>query len=157
MVQSGCLRIRNGRNDLGFVARFSKCRLYLINSPVVRAVELKFKVTLLEPGGCTTSAVFSNSNMLTHPARGQEDGVKDTVKDVFLPWYNAYKFFVSAAIRMPAGWKPDPDSFAKTTNIMDKWIIASLQTLVKRVHTEMKAYRNSQPTRIYFLCTERCL
>ncbi len=41
-------------------------RLYLINSPVVRAETLKFK----------------------------EAGVKDVVKDVFLPWFNAYRFLM---------------------------------------------------------------
>jgi isoleucyl-tRNA synthetase len=38
-------------------------RLYLINSPVVRAETLRFK----------------------------EEGVFSVVKDVFLPWYNAYR------------------------------------------------------------------
>lgn len=42
------------------------CRLYLINSPVVRAENLRFK----------------------------EEGVRDILKDVFLPWYNAYRFLV---------------------------------------------------------------
>jgi isoleucyl-tRNA synthetase len=42
------------------------CRLYLCNSPVVRAEPLKFS----------------------------EDGVKDIVKQVFLPWFNAYRFLV---------------------------------------------------------------
>ncbi|CEG79058.1 Putative Isoleucyl-tRNA synthetase [Rhizopus microsporus] len=42
-------------------------RLYLINSPVVRGETLKFR----------------------------EDGVKDVVSKVFLPWYNAYKFFLT--------------------------------------------------------------
>ena len=39
-------------------------RLYLINSPVVKAETLKFK----------------------------EEGVRDELKDVFLPWFNAYRF-----------------------------------------------------------------
>lgn len=42
-------------------------RLYLINSPVVRAETLKFK----------------------------EDGVKEIIARVFLPWYNAFKFFIT--------------------------------------------------------------
>lgn len=46
-------------------------RLYLINSPVVRAEELKFK----------------------------EEGVFAVVKDVFLPWYNAYRFLVQNVLR----------------------------------------------------------
>ena len=41
-------------------------KLYLINSPIVRAEELRFK----------------------------EEGVKKMVRDVFLPWYNAYRFLV---------------------------------------------------------------
>lgn len=47
-------------------------RLYLINSPVVRAESLKF----------------------------QENGVKDVVKDVFLPWLNAYRFFMQNVKRL---------------------------------------------------------
>lgn len=45
---------------------FFSIRLYLINSPVVRADTLKF----------------------------QEKGVKDILKDVSLPWLNAYKFLM---------------------------------------------------------------
>lgn len=45
--------------------------MYLINSPVVRAEALAFK----------------------------EAGVFAVVKDVFLPWYNAYRFFVQNALR----------------------------------------------------------
>ena len=47
-------------------------RLYLINSPVVRAESLKF----------------------------QENGVKDIIKDVFLPWFNAYRFLVQNVMRL---------------------------------------------------------
>lgn len=42
------------------------CRLYLCNSPVVRAEPLKFA----------------------------EEGVKTVVRDVFLPWFNAYRFLI---------------------------------------------------------------
>jgi len=42
------------------------CRLYLCNSPVVRAEPLKFS----------------------------EAGVLDIVKYVFLPWFNAYRFLI---------------------------------------------------------------
>jgi isoleucyl-tRNA synthetase len=46
-------------------------RLYLINSPVVRAEPLRFA----------------------------KDGVREVVKQVFLPWFNAYRFFVENAKR----------------------------------------------------------
>ena len=49
------------------------CRLYLINSPVVRGDNLKFK----------------------------EEGVRDILKDVFLPWYNAYRFLIQNIQRLP--------------------------------------------------------
>lgn len=42
------------------------CRLYLCNSPVVRAEELRFA----------------------------EAGVSDIVRKVFLPWFNAYRFCI---------------------------------------------------------------
>lgn len=48
------------------------CRLYLINSPVVRSENLRFK----------------------------EEGVRDVLKDVFLPWYNAYRFLVQNVQRL---------------------------------------------------------
>lgn len=51
---------------------FFFCRLYLINSPVVRAENLRFK----------------------------EEGVRDVLKDVFLPWYNAYRFLVQNVQRL---------------------------------------------------------
>ena len=41
-------------------------RMYLVNSPLVKAEKLNFK----------------------------EDGVKDGVKYIFLPWYNAYRDLV---------------------------------------------------------------
>lgn len=41
-------------------------RLYLINSPLVRADNLNFS----------------------------KSGVKGIVKDIFLPWYNAYRFLI---------------------------------------------------------------
>lgn len=46
-------------------------RLYLINSPVVRAESLKFK----------------------------EEGVQATVREVLLPWFNAFRFFVQQVRR----------------------------------------------------------
>eukprot|EP00903_Cladosiphon_okamuranus_P006585 g6433.t1 len=92
-------------------------RMYLINSPVVRAESLKFK----------------------------EEGVQATVREVLLPWFNAFRFFVQQARRleMTCGERfvPNPEAAAKSTNVMDNWIQATLQGLVQFVHTEMKAYR----------------
>ncbi|CAB4425743.1 unnamed protein product [Rhizophagus irregularis] len=91
-------------------------RLYLINSPVVRAEPLRFK----------------------------EDGVKEVISKIFLPWYNAYRFFISqvALLQKESGIEFLYNPLAKkSTNVMDKWILACSQSLIKFVREEMKAYR----------------
>ncbi|ODV81974.1 uncharacterized protein CANTADRAFT_44761 [Suhomyces tanzawaensis NRRL Y-17324] len=90
-------------------------RLYLINSPVLRAETLKFK----------------------------EEGVKDVVSSVLLPWYNSYKFFKDAAdlFKKTNGedFKYDPTLISE--NVMDRWLLASIQSLIKFIHEEMAGYR----------------
>ncbi|EDO38650.1 predicted protein [Nematostella vectensis] len=92
-------------------------RLYLINSPVVRAETLKF----------------------------QEKGVKDVVKDVFLPWYNAYRFLSQSIDQFQrvhnVNFAYDENNTMELHNIMDKWILSFTQSLVQFVHQEMDAYR----------------
>ena len=46
-------------------------RMYLINSPVVRGEELRFR----------------------------EEGVRDVVRDVLIPWYNSYRFLIQVSIQ----------------------------------------------------------
>jgi len=69
-------RLRNYPDPTNVVDKFGAdaLRLYLVNSPVVRAETLKFK----------------------------EEGVKDVVKDVFLPWFNAYRFLMQNVDRLKA-------------------------------------------------------
>ncbi|EQC39640.1 isoleucyl-tRNA synthetase [Saprolegnia diclina VS20] len=94
-------------------------RLYLINSPVVRAEPLRF----------------------------QEAGVMGIIRDVFLPWYNAARFFVQQVARLEeaSGETFVPTSLADDSvvlsNTMDAWIVAALHSLVQFVKTEMAAYR----------------
>lgn len=84
-------------------------RLYLINSPVVRAEPLRFK----------------------------EEGVFSVVKDVFLPWYNAYRFFVQNALRWEADngarFQPAALEAGRVTNVLDRWIRASSRSLTNYV------------------------
>ena len=65
---------KNYPDPMGVVGKYSAdaLRLYLINSPVVRTENLRLK----------------------------EEGVRDIIKDVFLPWYNAYRFFVQNLQRL---------------------------------------------------------
>jgi hypothetical protein len=62
-------------------------RLYLINSPVVRAETLKFK----------------------------EEGVFAVLKDVFLPWYNAYRCARTSSFSLP--WCLTPTGSHKVSSL----------------------------------------
>jgi isoleucyl-tRNA synthetase len=92
-------------------------RLYMINSPVVRGEPLRFK----------------------------ESGVKEIVAKVLLPLWNSYKFFDAqvALLKKLADadfiWNPKLES--SNSNVMDKWILASCQSLLKYVNEEMAGYR----------------
>lgn len=92
-------------------------RLYMINSPVVRAEPLRFK----------------------------ESGVKEIVAKVMLPLWNSYKFFEGqvALIKKAEGieYVFDPKAGATNINVMDRWILASCQSLLKFVNEEMAGYR----------------
>ena len=92
-------------------------RLYLINSPVVRADNLRFK----------------------------EAGVKQVVRDLFLPWYHAYRLFVQCARaqlhQTGTAFAPDEKRALASKNIMDKWILAAFNGLVDFARKEMEAYR----------------
>lgn len=91
-------------------------RLYLINSPVVRAETLKFK----------------------------EEGVKEVISKVFLPWYNAYKFFLTQTAVLKKDFDFDfqyDHDMKKSDNVMDRWVLASCQSLIKFVREEMAGYR----------------
>ncbi|XP_019166023.1 PREDICTED: isoleucine--tRNA ligase, cytoplasmic [Ipomoea nil] len=101
-------------NDYGADA----LRLYLINSPVVRAEPLRFK----------------------------KDGVYGVVKDVFLPWYNAYRFLVQNAKRFEVdglgAFTPfDKKTLQSSSNVLDQWINSATESLVHFVRQEMAAYR----------------
>ncbi|XP_066158499.1 isoleucine--tRNA ligase, cytoplasmic [Euwallacea fornicatus] len=110
-------RKKNYPDPLEVVSKYGAdaLRLYLISSPVVRAENLRFK----------------------------EDGVRDVVKDVFLPWYNAFRFLLqNIEIYVEENQKPfmyDARNL-KSTNIMDKWILSFTQSLLDYVQKEMKLY-----------------
>ncbi len=113
-------RLKNYPNPSTVVETYGAdaLRLYLINSPVVRAETLKFK----------------------------EIDVKFVVREVMLPWYNASCFFVQEIRRweLDRGTIFEPahgGAGGSYSSPMDSWLQAALQGLVSYVHTEMKAYR----------------
>lgn len=94
-------------------------RLYLVNSPVVRAEPLRFK----------------------------ESGLKEVVGKVLLPLWHSYKFFEDqVALLKKTGdvdFVFDPAvGLSESRNVMDRWIMANCQSLLKFVNQEM-AGRNS--------------
>ncbi|KAI9709142.1 MAG: isoleucine--tRNA ligase [Bogoriella megaspora] len=92
-------------------------RLYMINSPVVRGEELRFK----------------------------EQGVRDIVSKVLLPLWNSYQFFQQQVDLLKkienVSFSFNPKAQISNTNLMDSWILASCQSLLKFVNEEMAAYR----------------
>ncbi len=89
-------------------------RAYLINSPVVRADPLRFS----------------------------ESGVREVVRTVLLPFWNAYSFFTTYA-QADGITLQDLNAAAPQTERaeIDRWILSVLQSLIRRVNTEMEDYR----------------
>ena len=87
-------------------------RAYLINSPVVRA----------------------------EPMRFTEKGVRDVVRSVVLPLWNAYSFFATYAA--VDAWRPpaEPSPVAERA-LIDRWLLSVVQSLVTDVNREMEAYK----------------
>lgn len=91
-------------------------RLFLVNSPVVRADNLRFR----------------------------EEGVREILTNVILKWINSLNFYLGQVelFEQTTGDKFVYDHDAKkSTNVMDRWILATCQTLIQHVETEMAAYR----------------
>ena len=85
-------------------------RLYMIYSPVVRAENLKFS----------------------------ENGVKQLMRDLLIPWWNAYSFFVTYA--NVDGFSDAEVVYPESPNVLDKWIVSSMETLIADVTAAMDAY-----------------
>jgi len=85
-------------------------RLFLINSPAVKAEDLRFS----------------------------EQGVLEMSRAVLLPFWNAYAFFVTYAnvdSWRPADTKP-PDNLME----LDSWIVSLLNDVINKVNAEMESY-----------------
>ena len=101
-------------------------RLYMIYSPVVKAESLKFS----------------------------EKGVQQLMRDLLIPWWNAYSFFVTYAnvdgfhddeVMRPsfatasAAEGNDANTF-EVSNVLDRWIVSSMETLIHDVTAAMDVY-----------------
>ncbi|KAI0049465.1 isoleucine-tRNA ligase [Auriscalpium vulgare] len=91
-------------------------RMFLVNSPIVRGDNLRFR----------------------------EEGVREVVSRVLLPWLNSFRFFLGqvALLKKTTGHDFRYDAHAPVSNnVMDRWILARCQSLIALVKTEMEAYR----------------
>lgn len=84
-------------------------RAYLIDSPAVKAEPLRFS----------------------------EAGLKDILRKVLIPFWNAYSFFVTYANL--DDWTPSAEP-VPVTNRLDRWILSNLQTLIANVNEQMDRY-----------------
>lgn len=85
-------------------------RLYMIYSPVVRAENLAFS----------------------------EEGVKQILRDLLIPMWNAYSFFVTYA--NTDGWTPGKRAAGESDNLLDRWILSSLEKLSQDVTSALDRY-----------------
>ena len=85
-------------------------RLYMIYSPVVKAESLKFS----------------------------ENGVKQLMRDLLIPWWNAYSFFVTYA--NVDKFNDAEVVYPESENVLDRWIVSSMETLIADVTAAMDSY-----------------
>ncbi len=86
-------------------------RIYLIDSPVVNAKDLRFA----------------------------DAGVQEKVRTVLLPLWNSYSFLTRYAEL--DGWQPDGVDPDPAMNELDGWVLARLQSLVGLVREHMEEYK----------------
>jgi isoleucyl-tRNA synthetase len=85
-------------------------RLYLLNSPAVRAEDLRFS----------------------------EKGVETTLRQVLLPLFNSYTFLATYVTIYD--WHPTRSHFGKPKASIDKWILSKLHSLIETITKAMDNY-----------------
>jgi isoleucyl-tRNA synthetase len=84
-------------------------RLFLVHSAVIKAEDLRYS----------------------------DEGVREVLKSIIIPLWNAYSFFVSYSNIDGITPSAPPD---KPENPLDKWILSLTQTLIKKVDTALSSY-----------------
>lgn len=104
--------LRNYTDPVEVVNKFGAdaLRLFLMNSAVSRGEDLRYS----------------------------DEGVRDVLKSVIIPLWNAYGFFVTYAnIDGVTAGQPEP---SKVDNVLDKWILSVCERMVERVTAGLEAY-----------------
>jgi isoleucyl-tRNA synthetase len=98
-------------NDMLNLHGADALRLYMINSPVVRAEDLCFS----------------------------ETGLVQSLRHLLIPLWNAYSFLVTYA--NIDGWKPEQSrSLPPSSHVLDQWIVSAMERLNGEVVKAMDAY-----------------
>ncbi len=108
-------RLKNYPDPMDIVHQYGAdaLRLFLLESQVVRAEDLKFS----------------------------EDGIKEVMRSVMLPIWNSFNFFMTYANL--DDWKPangEPQPPANCSNALDRWILSSMEDMIAEVRTAMDEY-----------------
>lgn len=106
-------RLRNYPDPLTVIHKFGAdaIRLYMMHSPAVRADDLCFT----------------------------EHGVELVLRQILIPWWNAYSFFITYARIYQ--WKPTEALLAKKpAAVIDRWMLSLLNKLIHQVELGMDAY-----------------
>lgn len=85
-------------------------RLYLLASAATKAEELRFS----------------------------KEGVRHVVRSTLLPLWNAYNFLVTYAL--VDGWTPENKPKGAPTNVLDRWMLSKISSLVKGVDQALGSY-----------------
>ncbi len=109
-------RLKNYPDPMDVVNRYGAdaLRLFLLESQVVRAEDLKFS----------------------------EDGIKEVMRSVMLPIWNSFSFFMTYANvdgwTAPAGEVRPPEN---PSNPLDRWILSSLEDMIGEIREAMDSYQ----------------
>ena len=108
-------RLKNYPDPMDVINRYGAdaLRLFMLGSQVVRAEDLKFS----------------------------EDGVKEILRGIMIPMWNALSFFVTYA--NVDGYKPAGDEVkppADPQNVLDRWILSSAAQMVGEIREELDSY-----------------
>ena len=95
-----------------------------------------------EQGADATRWHFYTASMPWLPSRFSEEDVAESQRKFLLTLYNVYSFYVLYAEL--DNFNPMDYKDFKSDNIMDKWVISKLNSLVKRVTEDLDGYRITQ-------------
>ncbi|MCB1119078.1 MAG: isoleucine--tRNA ligase, partial [Chlamydiia bacterium] len=108
-------RLKNYPDPMEVIHKYGAdaIRLYMLHSPAVKGDDLCFS----------------------------EKGVELVLRQILIPWWNAYSFFITYA--RIYNWTP-PETLPKPDALIDKWMLSQLNGLIEAVEAGMNNYDLSQ-------------